>query len=133
MSSTVSSSSKGISNSCAGHALSVYTPCHSLSLISQPPADFCMQVPGWNVVGAALESPTSFHVWYYSQRSKPTAGSDAAAAPTFKLRKTLPFVCASGTEAQALVQRVRQGASWQGRDKPPRVMAIINPSSGRGK
>jgi hypothetical protein len=71
-------------------------------------------------------------VWYYSQRSKTKAGN-AAAAPAFKLRKTLPFVCASGTEAQALVQRVRQGASWHGRDKPPRVLAIINPSSGRGK
>lgn len=92
------------------------------------------QVPGCNVVGAALESPTSFRVWYYTQRSKAKAGSDAAAAaPAFKLRKTLPFVCASGTEAQALVQRVRQGASWHGRGKPLRLLAIINPSSGRGK
>jgi hypothetical protein len=84
-------------------------------------------------VGAALESPTSFRVWYYSQRSKHKAGNAAAAATAFKLCKTLPFVCASGTEAQALVQRVRQGAAWHGKDKPPRVLAIINPSSGRGK
>jgi hypothetical protein len=93
-------------------------------------------VPGWNVVGAALESPTSFRVWYYSQSSKSkasNAAAAAAAAPAFKLCKTLPFVCASGTEAQALVQRVRQAAAWHGKDKPPRVLAIINPSSGRGK
>jgi sphingosine kinase len=34
--------------------------------------------------------------------------------------------------ADALVQRVRCCAAWQGNSKPPRVHAIINPTSGRG-
>lgn len=92
---------------------------------------FLLQISGWHVVGAALESPNSFRVWYFSPPDKPEPSS--AAAPPFKLHKTLPFVCSSGTEASSVVQRVRQCAAWHSKDKPPRVVAIINPHSGRGK
>lgn len=102
------------------------------------------------MVGAALDSPNSFRVWYCtpakpilstssgsSSNSKAGTGNSSSSSsghpPKFKLHKTLPFACATGTEASALVQLVRQAAAWHGRATPPRVVAIINPKSGQGR
>jgi hypothetical protein len=88
------------------------------------------------VVGAALESPNSFRVWYFTP-TKPIAPSSSSSSsrphPRFKLHKTLPFTCASGSEATALVQCVRQAAAWHGRPSAPRLLAVINPKSGQGR
>jgi hypothetical protein len=97
----------------------------------------CLQLPGCKVVGAALEGPKSFRVWYFTP-TKPithssSSSSSSAPYPKFKLRKSLPFACDSGSEATALVQCVRQAAAWQGRQAPPRVLAVINPMSGQGR
>ena len=96
---------------------------------------FVPQLSGWHVVGAALESPNSFRVWYFTPTKPITSSSKSSSspAPKFKLHKTLPFTCASGSEASALVQCVRQAAVWQGRQAPPQVVAVINPSSGQGR
>jgi sphingosine kinase len=87
------------------------------------------------VVGAALESPVSFRVWWCSTEKKSSRASSSSSrvSPRVQLHKTLPFACATGSEASACVQRVRQGAAWQGRDSAPRVAAIINPISGQGR
>lgn len=94
-----------------------------------------MQISGWHVVGAALDSPNSFRVWYFTPARPITRSSSSSTGPSpkFKLHKTLPFVCASGSEATALVQTVRQAAAWHGRQAPPQVVAVINPSSGQGR
>jgi hypothetical protein len=91
------------------------------------------------VVGAALESPNSFRVWYFTP-TKPIPPSSSSSKqpgsrphPRFKLQKTLLFSCASGSEATALVQSVRQAAAWHGRPAAPRVLAVINPKSGQGR
>eukprot|EP00879_Flechtneria_rotunda_P031672 GHRR01034623.1.p1 GENE.GHRR01034623.1~~GHRR01034623.1.p1 ORF type:complete len:177 (+),score=60.27 GHRR01034623.1:702-1232(+) len=55
------------------------------------------------------------------------------AAPRFRLHKTLPLECSTGSEASSLVQQIRQAAAWCGKEKPPRVLAIINPKSGQGR
>lgn len=93
------------------------------------------------MVGAALESPNSFRVWYFTP-TKPILPSSSSSNskqpgsrphPRFKLQKTLPFSCASGSEATALVQSVRQAAAWHGRQSAPRILAVINPKSGQGR
>jgi hypothetical protein len=90
-------------------------------------------------VGAALEGPKSFRVWYFvptkpiANNSSSSSSSSSAPYPKFKLRKSLPFACDSGSEATALVQCVRQAAAWQGRQAAPRVLAVINPMSGQGR
>lgn len=100
----------------------------------------CLQISGWHVVGAALESPNSFRVWYCTptQPIPPSSSSSSTKPgstphPRFKLQKTLPFTCSSGSEATALVQAVRQAAAWHGRQAAPRVLAVINPKSGQGR
>lgn len=98
-----------------------------------------VQISGWHVVGAALESPTTFRVWYFTptrpipHTNSSSKASSSAPSPLFRLHKTLPFTCASGTEASALVQCVRQGAAWHGKQSPPQVVAVINPKSGQGR
>ncbi|KAF8071183.1 FKBP16-3 [Scenedesmus sp. PABB004] len=79
-----------------------------------------LHIPGWRVVGAALDSPLSFRVWHYEPQQR-----GAPAAPHFRLARTAPLHAASGSEAAALVERVRAAAAWRGRDKPPRAVAII--------
>eukprot|EP00878_Enallax_costatus_P029883 GHUV01032449.1.p1 GENE.GHUV01032449.1~~GHUV01032449.1.p1 ORF type:complete len:254 (+),score=58.01 GHUV01032449.1:465-1226(+) len=91
------------------------------------------QIIGWHVVGAALESPNTLRIWYFTPPKNSSSSSSDTEAPRFKLCKTPPYVCSSGSEATALVERVRQAAAWRGRDKPPRIVAVINPSSGQGK
>jgi hypothetical protein len=81
------------------------------------------------VVGAALDSPSSLRVWYCSEVNPGTA----ATAPRYQLRKTPPFVAGSSADAHALVQQVRRGACWWGREAAPRAVVVLNPASGQGR
>ena len=87
-----------------------------------------LQIFGHQIVGAALDSPTSFQVWYCTEVSP-----KGNAAPRFKLRRSKPYVANSGSEATELVNKIRQAACWHGKDQPPRLFVIVNPSSGQGK
>lgn len=90
----------------------------------------CLQIPDHCVVGAALESPSSFRVWYCTPSNH---RSPSEAGPKYTLRKTAAYTCRSGQTAVQLVAQIRQSASWWGREQPPRLLAIVNPKSGQGK
>jgi hypothetical protein len=81
-------------------------------------------------VGAALVSPTSLKVWHVtSVRGSATN----AAAHAVRLVKTPPLSFPSGAEAVEAVDQIRRSFCWWGRPQPPRVYAIVNPASGRGR
>lgn len=41
--------------------------------------------------------------------------------------------CSSVKEAEELVLRVRRSCAWWGRDSPPHVVMIVNPTSGTSR
>lgn len=81
------------------------------------------------LLGASREGSSSVIVWYCSEVPSVIAGSPKV---QFKIRQTERFEVDSAAEADALVQSLRRLGAWQGRDRPPHIVTVLNPVSGRG-
>lgn len=121
--------------------LSLISLCIDTALLLQPPlpslaAFFTLpfppkQVPSLDVVGASLSDISSVQLWYMPLRNP------SSKTPVRQLRKTPPLKLNSPIEATALINAVQSSLSpppaFNNQQQPQRrVLAIINPASGRG-
>ncbi|KAL6753666.1 ATP-NAD kinase-like domain-containing protein [Haematococcus lacustris] len=82
-----------------------------------------------DVVGATLEGEGQVRIWYCSP-SHTTRGGHTKTR--YSLQKSDRFEFPERQAAQRFVQETQAAVSWWGRKQPPRVVAIVNPVSGRG-
>ncbi|GLC46319.1 hypothetical protein PLESTB_000998600 [Pleodorina starrii] len=86
-------------------------------------------IPAGQLLGARLESPCAFSVWYAPEY---TARMGCVTKRLYHARHTPRYEVSDPHAAAELVAAIRRSASWWGRDKPPHVAAIVNPKAGRG-
>eukprot|EP00198_Chlamydomonas_reinhardtii_P003707 XP_001693043.1 diacylglycerol kinase [Chlamydomonas reinhardtii] len=86
-------------------------------------------IPGAHLIGAKLETPCRFTVWWAQPY---TSRTGCVTKHRFKACHSTRFETPDTVAAQALVEYLRRRASWWGRASPPHVAAIVNPVSGKG-
>lgn len=84
-------------------------------------------MPGAHVVGATLTDRLVVQLWYV----KPTSGSTPVKT-RYSLHKQPPLRFQDESVASQFAASLRQGCCWWGRPSPPRLLAVVNPSSGTG-
>eukprot|EP00891_Asterochloris_glomerata_P009476 jgi/Astpho2/9476/Aster-01729 len=85
------------------------------------------QIPASDVLGATLESATSFRVWYCPFKSRQSAKAVRV------LKHSWECACSSEADAQAAVSLLQRLSCHGGQPVSRRVLVIINPKSGRGQ
>ncbi|KAG2453421.1 hypothetical protein HYH02_001644 [Chlamydomonas schloesseri] len=86
-------------------------------------------IPAEHLIGAKLETPCRFTVWWAQPY---TSRTGCVTKHRFKACHSARFETPDTVAAQALVELLRRRASWWGRASPPHVAAIVNPVSGKG-
>ncbi|GIL84336.1 hypothetical protein Vretimale_15950 [Volvox reticuliferus] len=86
-------------------------------------------IPADQLLGARLESPRAFTVWFTSEY---TTRTGHVTKRLYRAVHTPRFEVSDPEAATKLVTQIRRTVSWWGRDKPPHVAAIINPKAGKG-